>query len=115
MKKTIQEMKEELQNVKSETVQIKNQNQELKSQNEKLTGIVQQQSKEFENLKNPDSKAVQVNLSGNNGVISFLKQNDPNPAELSCSNFYLNIFIFNILKFFFHFFDCFLHFLFFID
>jgi Sec-independent protein translocase protein TatA len=73
MKKTIKEMKEKLQNVESENVSKKS-NQGLKSQNEKLTGAIQQQSKEIEDLKNPYSKGVQVNLPGSNGISSFLKQ-----------------------------------------
>jgi hypothetical protein len=80
MKNQFQEEKEE---VKKENVQLKNQNEELKMQNEKLIQPVQQQNVKIENS---DSKAVQINLSGYNGIISSLKQNDPNPVSFKTSS-----------------------------
>jgi hypothetical protein len=82
-KNQLQTVKKENEEIKLENNQLKNQNQELKAQNENLAQTVQQKTEEIKNLS-----AVQVNLSGCNGIISTLKQNDPNPVLLaSSSNF----------------------------
>jgi hypothetical protein len=80
---TKKNFKNEKEEIKSENIHLKEQNQELKTQNENLVQSVPQENEE---IKKPDSKAVQVNLSGYSGIISTLKQNDPNPVLLTSSS-----------------------------
>jgi hypothetical protein len=70
-------------NFQKEKEEMKKENGHLKSQNENLTRSVQQKSEEIENS---DSKLIQINFSGSNGVISSLRQNDPNSVELISSS-----------------------------
>jgi hypothetical protein len=81
----IQEITNESENIQRESISLEHQNQKLKIQNEKLTQTVQQQNKEIENLKET-FKLTEVNLSETNGIISYLKQNDPNPVLVTSSS-----------------------------
>jgi DNA gyrase/topoisomerase IV subunit A len=76
-------IKQENVHLKNETDKIKQENVQLKYEKEKLTLSVQQKHEE---IKKSGSNAIQVNLSGSNGIISSLRQNDPNPVLLTSSS-----------------------------